>query len=835
MPTSTASGITSLLSGVVKNSPKNANVPVDGGGLAYLASENASLQISEVEDDFWKPIHFDIGKWDKMFPYQLMVVDVYVDSSNQKIYTIHGGAVFTLPLPPESLTISTPFAMTATVTLGGIVEESNGTPIKILQFRGSFGYLPLRGTFPYNSTFSDINAFTGGAIQGTVNQIAGIASKLSFNVQSDSDFGTGEFPTDIGKTTGYYQANKLREFLQQYASIKKTTKGKNLRLAVAIWKDNLVYLVTPTNYVTTKDASSPMELKYSLDFEAWKQIDLSVSGNVFVSPVPVRTSSTLLSKTINTLSLARDLTQQIGNIPQAVLGDINHVNEIFRQSIGFCKDLAGSIQNFADMPTSVQNYIQGKLSQDSTGFRQAGSQIATSANNFYNNILVGTVIAKNPTVNAQISSGVNNSNRLPYKNQITAVLKDVPVDQFIGLMTPKTKEIINADIVKTRQLTRSDFETMRDNLSTFSDKVSFLLGAGDASFAATYGLGAVTPIKNAPTDSDWDFLYALNDSVIALDSLAATGTGEPSEPAKLMDNMAALARASGIAFQVPTSKFAVPFPYGGTLESLASQYLGDPNRSLEIALLNGLREPYVDETGFDLPLLVAGSENRVLVAFSPYLYVGQKVTIRSNSVTKTVRRITQIDQDLNGNLTVTLDGDLTLNNYKVADAAVLHAFLPDTINSQSLIYIPSDQDPIEDDYLTKDIPTIDTLDPMVLAGGVDLLLDSNKDLILTIDGDSRLASGLANIIQNAEIALSIRQGSLMLHKGFGLPLSVGDSSADVNVNSVASSIRKMFSNDPTFSKVGKVIVSKSGASVSISASAVVTGTQAYLPLSFAIK
>jgi hypothetical protein len=556
---------------------------------------------------------------------------------------------------------------------------------------------------------------------------------------------------------------------------------------------------------------------------------------VFVSPVPVRTSSTLLSKTINTLSLARDLTQQIGNIPQAVLGDINHVNEIFRQSIGFCKDLAGSIQNFADMPTSVQNYIQGKLSQDSTGFRQAGSQIATSANNFYNNILVGTVIAKNPTVNAQISSGVNNSNRLPYKNQITAVLKDVPVDQFIGLMTPKTKEIINADIVKTRQLTRSDFETMRDNLSTFSDKMSFSLGAGDASFAATYGLGAVTPIKNAPTDSDWDFLYALNDSVIALDSLAATGTGEPSEPAKLMDNMAALARASGIAFQVPTSKFAVPFPYGGTLESLASQYLGDPNRSLEIALLNGLREPYVDETGFDLPLLVAGSENRVLVAFSPYLYVGQKVTIRSNSVTKTVRRITQIDQDLNGNLTVTLDGDLTLNNYKVADAAVLHAFLPDTINSQSLIYIPSDQDPIEDDYLTKDIPTIDTLDPMVLAGGVDLLLDSNKDLILTIDGDSRLASGLANIIQNAEIALSIRQGSLMLHKGFGLPLSVGDSSADVNVNSVASSIRKMFSNDPTFSKVGKVIVSKSGASVSISASAVVTGTQAYLPLSFAIK
>jgi hypothetical protein len=118
---------------------------------------------------------------------------------------------------------------------------------------------------------------------------------------------------------------------------------------------------------------------------------------------------------------------------------------------------------------------------------------------------------------------------------------------------------------------------------------------------------------------------------------------------------------------------------------------------------------------------------------------------------------------------------------------------------------------------------------------VDLLLDSNKDLIFTPDGDSRLASGLQNIIQNIEIGFSVRQGKLLLHRAFGLPLSVGDSTGDVSVGSVVSAVKKMFSNDPTFSKVGKITVKKKGPALSIDASAVVAGSKSFLPLSFGLK
>jgi hypothetical protein len=361
------------------------------------------------------------------------------------------------------------------------------------------------------------------------------------------------------------------------------------------------------------------------------------------------------------------------------------------------------------------------------------------------------------------------------------------------------------------------------------------LGAGNDTYKLTYGFDEITPIKAEPTDSDWEVLYALNDSLMAMNSLAATGVGEPSEAPRLIDSMAQLIRGTGTAFRTPISKFAVPFPYGATLESLSLQYLGDPSRWMEIAVLNGLKSPYIDETGFNGYLLADGFRNNVLVPYDQNLYVGQRVSIGSSGTSRVFRYIVAINKDQNNNLKLTLDGDSNMNVYRKCDKAFIHGYLPDTINSESLVYIPSDQDPIENDYLTKDIPGVDTLDPMVVAGGVDLLLDSNKDLVITPDGDCRLAVGLKNIIQNLEIALSVEQGKLYLHQGFGLPIKVGTSTADINTQSVLSAVKELFLSDPAFVRVDGVRIKKNGAALSIDASAVVEGTTAPLPLSFGIR
>jgi hypothetical protein len=541
--------------------------------------------------------------------------------------------------------------------------------------------------------------------------------------------------------------------------------------------------------------------------------------------LPVRVSG--LNKLIGVLSQARRVIRDVGQLPQALLGDISHINEVFRQSIGFCKDLAGTIQSFADLPSNIGTTISDAVVQDGKDFKTAGNQIARSSSNFKRNILDFGYSKKSATQKGGYGAGD--------VEEIRKALDSVTIDRLNAYISPNTRSAIVRDINNTRQLTRSDFEKMRDDLVGFSNKMTVLLGAGSSATNLTYGLDAIVPIKDSPTDTDWELLFALNDSVMALDSLAATGDGEPSEPQRLMDVMASFARGSGMAFQVPVSKFAVPFPYGSTLESLASQYLGDPNRFLEIAALNGLKEPYVDDVGFDLYLLINGQGSRILIDNTADLYIGQRVSIGSNGATRVYRNILDLQKDINNKLVVTLDGLPDLNRYRVCDRAFLHAYLPDTINSESLIYIPSDEEPVENGYLTKDIPGINTIDPMVVAGGVDLLLDSDRNLVITEDGDSKYAIGLANIIQGVEIGFSVPQGKLLLHKSFGLPVKVGTSSADVSPQSIVSAVRDMLSNDSSFSSIGAVTVRKQGAACSIDASVVVTGSSSPLPLSFGIR
>ena len=813
----------------------SADFAVDGQGLLTLAASNAA--IDGVLDDFWPEPDFEITKWNKLYPYQLIVVDVKADSGGNVLYSQHKNAVYTLPFSPESLRRTKPFASNLTITLGGVVEENNGSPIEYLSFTGTTGHLPKRASSPDNQSLQSLSDLTGGVVQGTINQLAGsLTDVVSFtksmfsnanNVHVESDFTPD---SDLSKTTGYYQIYQLRRFLEAYSAIKKTTKGRNIRLAVALWKDSEILLVTPTVFTSNKDISTPLEYKYSLEFKAWKRITLLVSDSAFQAPTPVRNNPSALARVINTLSNARKIIQDIGNIPQAVLGDITHVNEVFRQSIGFCKDVAGTIQNFADLPSNVKESIVTKVFQDGRDFKQAGNQVANSSSNLKKNWLDQSN-PSTPTRNSKVGIPKNPV----MKGLLNKTFDDASMDTFIPYMNSSDRANIAKDSDRLRSLTRADFERMRDDLSVFAARLAFLLGAGSDTYKATYGLGDIKPIKDQPTDSDWEMLFALNDSLVSLDSLAATGSGEPSEPARLMDSMATLARASGIAFQVPTSKFAVPFPYGATLESLAAQYLGDPNRALEIIALNGLREPYVDELGVDLPLLVNGSGNTAIVAFTNNLFVGQTVSVGSNGAIRGNRKIIGLVKTLDNKLVLALDGNNDLDRYRVNDNAVVHAYLPDTVNSQNLIFIPSDKDPIENDYLTKDIPTVDTTDPMVVAGGVDLLLDSKKDLILTSEGDSPYAKGLTNIIQGVEIAFAVPQGKLLLHRGFGLPVRVGQSMADTDAKSIVKAVKNMLSSDGTFSSVGRVTVTNRGNVSSIDASAVVAGTRAPLPLSFGVK
>jgi hypothetical protein len=295
----------------------------------------------------------------------------------------------------------------------------------------------------------------------------------------------------------------------------------------------------------------------------------------------------------------------------------------------------------------------------------------------------------------------------------------------------------------------------------------------------------------------------------------------PFDQLTTVDYIAGYAAATGIAFQNPVSKFAVPFPYDTTLEQLALKYLGDPNRWLEIAAINGLREPYIDEVGFQQPLLDNGASNYVIVDDVTNLRIRQAVWVGSTAVAREKRHIMNIEK-LDGNFKITLDGDNTLSKYTLAADAFIRAYLPDTVNSMQSIYIPSNSPGVTTDELTR-IPGIDIFDPLLKAGGVDLLLNSTGDLVITKDGDCKLAFGLQGIEQRVKLTLLSPRGSLIQHPTFGFPVKSGQSISDMSAEQMAESIRSMFGNDPVFNNLNNIKVAVKGPSAYISMGLTVFG------------
>jgi len=833
-----------------------------------LAADNNS----EDQTGTWIQEAIDATRWNQVYPYQLMVVQVQGDSYVP--WTGTDGSSkwqFTLPFPPESITVNAPMAINGEVTLDGYVEERNGAPLKYIQFSGSCGVLPLRGTGTFRSG-SVVNSIFAGTIgqaqliardaQNVGGDLTGSNTALKTNIVSTTQFSNN---SQLAKTTGYYQMRLLQKFYENYGELTKTAQGNDLRLALCMWKDQSIYLVTPTGFTSSKNVSSPLEYTYNLSFRAHARISLnSVAASAESVYRPIAKSPDALSGSLQAILTARQLLMDSAGIISAIGADINKdLFEPMRQLTLFFKDALNGQLAFADLPVQVLNNCQQALvnfmsvQQAYNGFSdkaksqaqavvQAYKNVAATVSN-YDQIRTGSAVINGDGTVSKVAAGpaTSDGGGAPSPNQnllMNAASMNVfrnpnsnyalfSAINFNQVQAPPTAvKQVAKERANIRTLKREDFEAMRDGfvqvLADFSDSV----GAGNNIYNSTYGRAQVTSTRT-PTASDYKVIFALNRLIMETNKLAVSSTINNNQISSVT-YIAGLASAAGIAFKIPRSKFLIPFPYGSSLETLAARYLGDPDRWMEIAALNGLRAPWVDEIGFDIPLLTNGSGNQVVITDASNLFVNQTVWISSNTATRSQRTITNIRRVTNSNYVVTVDGDSNLSQYSTLAGASLHAFLPDTVNSMQMLYMPSDLAPPENDDQLKAIPGIDQFDQLLAVGGVDLLLDDDGDLIVTEDGDCRYAVGLANIIQTAKIRLKVPKGSLKRHRGFGIPIRPGQSVADISVSDLLVSVKNLFNDDPSFEGVPNASVVIKGGATAINMSIAIRGQAQTIPLTF---
>ncbi len=400
---------------------------------------------------------------------------------------------------------------------------------------------------------------------------------------------------------------------------------------------------------------------------------------------------------------------------------------------------------------------------------------------------------------------------------------------------PTVMAKVNAERQRVRALTRQDFAAMLATVKAAQANFADVVGAGDPTFNATYNRVPLAATKTSPSDDDWEVVFQLNAVTMELNRLAAYNnlSAVPTNP---MDFAAGFFASTAIPFRSYPGKFIVPFPYGASLEALAAKYLGSPDRWMEIVVLNNLRDPYVDEQGFDVPLLTNGASNQVTVASALNLEVNQLVYVHAQNQTRMQAHILSI-QAVNSAgsyyvLTLDVGG---MSAYTTAAGASLHTWLPGTVNSQKTLYIPSRTAPSAPEYDTQEPPGLTVFQNYFNQGGVDLLLTTGGDLVLTPDGDCRLAVGLTNLIQTVRLALATPKGSLVRHPGYGFPRIVGQSIADVPAQTLLAAARSLLAGDSRFTGVSSLAVNIAGPVAKLVLGIDVAGSNQTLPVSFDVR
>jgi hypothetical protein len=196
--------------------------------------------------------------WNKQFKYALKVANE-PDGGKGETFKKHFGDLieegfFYFPINPETLRITTPFAVSVTPTANGVVQEHSGTVFFMISLRGNTGVLP-------GSSYDNLNLREkpGTRIRTSIHQ-----------TDEQINYYKNEHIKNINKG-GYTAYHTLYNVLLRYSEIKK--QGSKLQLQFMNFKDNMVYNVAVTNFDLTRDKSQPHLYNFSIEMKGWNLSD----------------------------------------------------------------------------------------------------------------------------------------------------------------------------------------------------------------------------------------------------------------------------------------------------------------------------------------------------------------------------------------------------------------------------------------------------------------------------------------------------------------------------------------------------------------------------------
>lgn len=780
-------------------------------------------------------------------------------------FVIHNGqkvlARLVLPMPPQSVGYSVPTTTQTTVTMRGITEEHNGAPLRPIALAGTFG------VYPVSTTVTSTAAGQKGPLDylfnntvTAVNRVADTVRKLQ-NAFSDNN-GTFKSPLvdepNAWAQTSYTVAHNMDRFFSAYLEAKKGGTVE-LYLGFNMHKDKMYFDCTLNNYSIRKQAGT-VEYMYQINLTAWRRREAPIGTAGVAKSLPSVNSTqsqNVFARLNSAIQNSRNLIGQSLGILKGVQGDISQNILTPLKQVGLLvKDAQGLSTELllTDFPDAIVNEAKQSVTAawaDILNKKSRQTETSSAMETFASKGVYTK--SRNPIdERIRVKENTNTMYLTDTDKQFQEIDASPGSDMFknpddyldVFALTPigemelpnELREAIDSEIEKARSLTYQDIGDIRDQLVQFTSLLSQRLGGQDPVYNQVFGIDSVDTDKKLTTE-DIEFLVTLDDAANALDELVVILRDnlktDANDYAKFYGEYA---RTQGIDFQENTSKFYVPFPLGASLESLAVQYLGDQKRWIEIAAINGLKQPYVDEEGAFRNLISSGSGNSFFVASSDSFYIGQIIQIMSDTKAAENRRIVAFDIISEIQTLVTVSGESDLAKFKLSENAKIKIFAPDTVNSRMLIAIPTTT-PVNVPGTIQLNPSERDLTNIAYVAKSDFMLidyeDGTSDVGF-IGSDVAIAEGMQNIVQAANIKLKTQRGELVNDPEFGNPIIVGDSVADFDANTAIAQLSSLFEQDSRFNRVAAARIKQTGGAVSLDILLDVVRTQAYLPLTTVI-
>ncbi|MEQ1531152.1 MAG: hypothetical protein ABL925_17690 [Methylococcales bacterium] len=416
-------------------------------------------------------------------------------------------------------------------------------------------------------------------------------------------------------------------------------------------------------------------------------------------------------------------------------------------------------------------------------------------------------------------------------------------------LTNNERSIVTNKQRALQSYAKKDFLQIKKILRDYRDVLADTAGLNDDDYDAIYDRAPVRQQGNAASSADFNLMHTVERQLGTVDFILANlfAIDAAIDPF-------ALARFNANNPNIDIGQYGsgrlIKLHFGENLPGIARRVFGNPDKWIDIAIANGLKEPYIDETGVQLFFLANGNGNQINLSPRDTLgaenisrfFINQIILINSSTLPfPSQRLITGIKQiPVSGEIILTVNGESNLSSYLLADNASIRVFKPNTINSSQYILIPSEQ-PLSNTR-TEEIPWF-------LASGandekntkIDLAVDENGALLSTASGDMALSYGLDNAIQAIRAKMLTELGSNSRHPGFGLINLIGTSTNQSEEAKAAliKSINQQIAQDARFDRVQSLSVTRNtntdAVAYDVALVVKLTGSATLLPITFTVN